>query len=211
MMFKKLKYLSRISFLILSFFIITNGYVIQSTKSKIISQTKAFSQKDIDYILVLGAGIKNKRPSPMLEERLNLSILFYQNNPSPQILISGDHVKAYYDEVSVMKNYLLENNIKEEKIVTDYAGISTYDSIYRAKYIYHAKKMIIITQKYHLYRALYIAKHLDINAYGLTSDQKIYKNQEKREIREFLARTKDFVKSFLKLPATYLSVHVFKI
>ena len=146
MMFKKLKYLSSISFLILSFFIITNGYVIQSTKSKIISQTKAFSQKDIDYILVLGAGIKNKRPSPMLEERLNLSILFYQNNPSPQILISGDHVKADYDEVSVMKNYLLENNIKEEKIVTDYAGISTYDSIYRAKYIYHAKKMIIITQ-----------------------------------------------------------------
>ena len=208
---KHLKYLKIIAILVISFFLITNFYMIISTKDKILTNKEQNTLKNIDFILVLGAGIKNKRPSPMLEERLNLSILFYQNNPSPQILISGDHVKADYDEVSVMKNYLLENNIKEEKIVTDYAGISTYDSIYRAKYIYHAKKMIIITQKYHLYRALYIAKHLDINVYGLASDQKIYKNQEKREIREFLARTKDFVKSFLKLPATYLNVHVLKI
>ena len=75
-------------------------------------------------------------------------------------------------------------------------GISTYDSIYRAKYIYHAKNMIIVTQKYHLPRALYIAKALNINAYGIPSNQRKYTNQGKREIREILARTKDFIKCF---------------
>lgn len=197
------KYLKIITLCILLIFLITNIIVINTVKDKIISKEN-IQKENIDYILVLGAGIKNKRPSPMLKDRLDLSILLYQNKVSPKILVSGDHINDNYDEVNVMKNYLLENDIQEDSIISDHAGISTYDSIYRAKYIYRAKNILIVTQKYHLYRALYIANNLGINAYGIPANEKTYPNQFKREIREVLARTKDLIKVNLKIPATYL-------
>lgn len=200
---KQLKYLKIITILVISFFLITNFYMIISTKDKILTNKEQNTLKNIDFILVLGAGIKNKRPSPMLEDRLKLSILLYQNKTATKILVSGDHIKDDYDEVNVMKKYLLENNIPEEDIIMDNFGISTYDSLYRAKYIYHAKNILIVTQKYHLYRALYIASSLDINAYGYPANQREYTNQETREIREILARSKDFIKSFVKVSSTY--------
>lgn len=198
MFLKPLKYLKILIALFILFILGTNLYILETTKNQILSENKAKDLNDIDYILVLGAGIKAKRPSPMLEDRLKRSVNLYQEQVSPKILVSGDHINEDYDEVNVMKNYLLENNIPEQSIDRDDLGISTYDSIYRAKYIYHAKNMIIVTQKYHLHRALYIAKALNINAYGIPSNQRKYTNQGKREIREILARTKDFIKCSLK-------------
>ena len=198
MFLKPLKYLKILIALFILFILGTNLYILEITKNQILSENQAKDLNDIDYILVLGAGIKAKRPSPMLEDRLKKSINLYQSNVSSKILVSGDHINEDYDEVIVMKNYLLENNISNKDIVSDDLGISTYDSIYRAKYIYHAKNIIIVTQKYHLPRALYIAKALNINAYGIPSNQRKYANQEKREIREILARTKDFIKCSLK-------------
>ena len=196
MFLKPLKYLKILIALFIIFILGTNLYILEITKNQILSENQAKDLNDIDYILVLGAGIKAKRPSPMLEDRLKKSINLYQSNVSSKILVSGDHINDNYDEVIVMKNYLLENNISNKDIVSDDLGISTYESIYRAKYIYHAKNIIIVTQKYHLPRALYIAKALNINAYGIPSNQRKYTNQEKREIREILARTKDFIKCF---------------
>lgn len=196
MFLKPLKYLKILISLFIIFILGTNLYILEITKNQILSENKVKELNKVDYILVLGAGIKAKRPSPMLEDRLKKSINLYQSNVSSKILISGDHINEDYDEVIVMKNYLLENNISNKDIVSDDLGISTYDSIYRSKYIYHAKNIIIVTQKYHLPRALYIAKVLNINAYGIPSNQRKYTNQEKREIREILARTKDFIKCF---------------
>ncbi len=88
---------------------------------------------DIDYIVILGAGIRRGKPSPMLEDRLKTGISLYNNDISNKILITGDHMNDDYDEVTVMKNYLLEHGIPEEDIITDNYGISTYDSIYRVK------------------------------------------------------------------------------
>ena len=203
MFFKLLKFFKIIILLTALFLLVTNLYVIFSTEEKIIDAQDSSSLKNINYILVLGAGIKNKHPSPMLEDRLKLGSLLYQDKISSKILVSGDHISDDYDEVSVMKNYLLENNIPEKDILMDNFGISTYDSLYRAKYIYHAKNILIVTQKYHLYRALYIASSLDINAYGYPANQREYTNQETREIREILARSKDFIKSFIKVSSTY--------
>lgn len=204
MFFKRIKILKIIMLVIIFFILITNLYILLSTKAKIISDQN-FSLKDIDFIIVLGAGIKNKQPSQMLEDRLKLSTLLYQDKISSKILVSGDHISNDYDEVGVMKNYLLESNIPEKDILEDHKGISTYDSIYRAKYLYHAKNIIIVTQKYHLYRSIYIANSLGINAYGVPSNQRKYSNQTPREIREILARTKDFIKSSLKMPSTYMN------
>ena len=86
----------------------------------------------------------------------------------------------------------------------NHAGISTYDSMYRTKEIFQADKIIVVTQQYHLYRTLYIADSLGIDAYGVVANPRIYVGQEIREIREILARAKDFVKCVFKLPSTYL-------
>jgi len=120
------------------------------------------------------------------------------------LLMSGDHGRKEYDEVNVMKQFAIDRNIASEHIFMDHAGFSTYESLYRAKYIFKADKIIIVTQKYHLYRALYIADKLGIKAYGVASDPRKYAGQRSRDLREVLARGKDFVYLILKPEPTYL-------
>ena len=180
-----------------------NLYVILQTKNLIIDVNKKLDN-NIDCILVLGAGIRNNYPSPMLEDRLLVSIELYNKGYAPKILVSGDHENANYDEVNVMKNYLIEHGIPSEDIFMDHAGLSSYDSIYRTKKIFKANRVVIVTQKYHLYRSLYIAKMLDIDAYGVSSNPRKYYGQLKRDIREYAARIKDFFKCLIKPESTYM-------
>lgn len=188
--------------------ITTNAYIIKTTKCKIIPKEE-LEYTNIDYIIILGAGIRGNNPSPMLEDRLITGINIYQQHKPTKILISGDHTSQTYDEVNVMKNYLLKQNIINDDIILDHAGISTYDSIYRAKEIFKAKKIIIVTQEYHLYRALYLADQLGIEAYGVAANLREYQHQSKRDIREFAARTKDFFKVIIKPPSKYKNKNIF--
>lgn len=184
--------------------LIINYFVILNTKNKIISEEKAKNISDVDCILILGAGIWGDKPSTMLEDRLLQGSYLYKNNISTKIIVSGDHGKEDYDEVNIMKKYLIEQGIKSQDIFMDHAGFSSYDSIYRAKEVFQSKKIIIVTQKYHLYRALYIAKQLEIEAYGIPSDPREYSGQSFREIREIIARDKDFIKCIFKPEPTCL-------
>lgn len=180
-----------------------NFYVKISTKNQII-KTDEKSIENVDCILILGAGIWGDKPSPMLEDRLLQGIELYNNGVSSKIIMSGDHGRKEYDEVNTMKNYAIEKGIPSENIFMDHAGFSSYESIYRAKEIFNCKKIIIVTQKYHLYRALYIANQLGIEAYGVNSDPRQYVGATYREIREILARNKDFIKCIFKPKPTYL-------
>lgn len=204
MIIRTIKYLIILFLTIISMLLIINFTVILTTKNQMITAEQAENIKNVDCILILGAGIKDHYPSPMLEDRLLQGISLYEQEVSPKILVSGDHISENYDEVNVMKDYLVGNKVSSQDVFMDHAGISTYDSIYRASYIFGAKKIIIVTQKYHLYRALYIAKQLNIESYGVSSNPRTYKNQEIREIREILARIKDFFKCLLKPTSTYL-------
>lgn len=188
---------------IILIFILVNVIVTLSVKKYIVKKDN-LNIKDIDCILILGASVTNNKPSPILKDRLNTGINLYQNKLSNKILVSGDNETDEYDEVTVMKNYLIENNIESQDIFVDHYGISTYDSIYRLKHIYKAKKVIIVTQKYHLYRSLYIAKSMNIEAYGVEADNINYQQNYNREIREFLARIKDFIKCLKKSQSKYL-------
>ena len=181
-----------------------NIYVKQSTKKQIIANKDYSNLKDIDCIVVLGAKIWGDKPSPMLEDRLLQAIELYEANVSPKIIMSGDHGTDEYDEVNTMKDYAIEKGVPSENIFMDHAGFSTYESIYRAKEIFGAKKIVIVTQKYHLYRALHIANSLGIEAYGVGSDPRQYVGAAYREAREILARNKDFVKCIFKPEPTYL-------
>ncbi len=185
-----------------------NYYVIFSTKKQIIKDNDFSNINNIDCILILGAKIWDDGPSPMLNDRLETGINLYKNGVAPKIIMSGDHHLPDYDEVNVMKNFAILEGIPSIDIFMDHAGLSTYDSIYRAKEIFKAQNIIIVTQEYHLYRALYIAKKLGLNAYGVSADPREYAGQTSREIREILARDKDFVKSIFKPKPTYLGEEI---
>ena len=181
-----------------------NLYVRISTNKQIIKENDYTALSDVDCIIILGAGILEDKPSPILEDRLLEGIKLYQNSVSDKIIMSGDHGRREYDEVNIMKNYAIEKGIPSENIFMDHAGFSTYESIYRAKYIFEAKKVVIVTQEYHLYRALYIANQLGLEAYGVGADPRQYVGATYRELREILARDKDFIKCIFKPEPTYL-------
>lgn len=181
-----------------------NFFVVLSTQRNIITEEDAKELENVDCILILGAGIWGEEPSPMLEDRLLQGISLYKNQVSPKIIMSGDHGTQEYDEVNVMKDFAIEKGVPSEDIFMDHAGFSTYESIYRAKEIFGVKKMIIVTQQYHLYRALYIAKQFEIEAYGVPSNPRKYSGQVFREIREVFARDKDWIQCIVKPKPTYL-------
>ncbi len=181
-----------------------NAYVKGSTKNQIIRNNDYSNLQDMDCIIVLGAGVWGENPSPMLEDRLLEGIKLYENNVAPKIIMTGDHGREEYDEVNVMKKFAMDKGVPSGDIFMDHAGFSTYESLYRAKEIFEANKVIIVTQEYHLYRALYIANELGIEAYGVASDPRQYVGATYREIREILARNKDFVQCMFKPKPTYL-------
>ena len=201
---KIILYFVIIAVILLIVFLSINFYVKASTKKQIISNRDYTNLKDIDCIIILGAGIWGDKPSHMLEDRLLEGIKLYNNNVSNKIIMSGDHGREEYDEVNIMKKYAIEKGIPSENIFMDHAGFSTYESIYRAKEIFKAKKVVIVTQKYHLYRALYIANQLGVEAYGIGADPRQYVGATYRELREILARNKDFIKCIFKPEPTYL-------
>lgn len=182
-----------------------NGIVKGTTKKQILSSEEAAKLKEVDCILVLGCGVKaDGNPSDMLRDRLLRAMEVYELGGSAKLLMSGDHGRENYDEVAVMKSFAVDAGVPSEDVFMDHAGFSTYESMYRAKEIFQAKKVIIITQEYHLYRAIYIAQQLGMEAYGVSADYRAYYGQTKRDIREVLARVKDFGTSMLKPKPTYL-------
>ena len=182
-----------------------NAYVKHIGGVNIITPEYAAELKDVDCIIVLGCQVKdNGKPSDMLADRLTRGIDLYNQGIAPKIIMSGDHGQIEYDEVNTMKQIAIDSGIPSSDIFMDHAGFSTYESLYRAKEIFEADKLVIVTQKYHLYRALYIAKQLGIEAYGVDSDYHTYRGQSNREVREILARCKDYIKTIFKPKPEYL-------
>lgn len=160
-----------------------------------------------DCILVLGAGVwEGERPSPVLQDRLLNGIALYESGAAPRLLMSGDHGRREYDEVNVMKAFAMERGVPSSHIFMDHAGFSTYESMYRARDVFKAQRIVIVTQQYHLYRALYIARTLGLDAYGVAVSD-VYTAQihrQLRNMREMLARVKDFFYCILQPLPTYL-------
>ena len=182
-----------------------NATVKATAAARILSAQEAAALEDVDCILVLGCGVwEDGTPSHMLEDRLKMSMELYQLGASDTLLMTGDHGREDYDEVDAMKSYAVAAGVASSRVFMDHAGFSTYESLYRAKEIFQAKKIIIVTQKYHLHRAVYIANALGLEAYGVSSDTQTYDGQLNRDVREILARNKDFFTSIFKPKPTYL-------
>ena len=185
--------------------ILINARVKSVVKESILTVDEAKELNDIDCIIVLGCQVKaDGSLSHMLRDRLERGTELYKQEAAPKIIMSGDHGQVDYDEVNAMKQYAIENGVPSEDVFMDHAGFSTYETVYRARDIFEAKKVIIVTQEYHLYRALYIAKQLGVEAYGVSADLNRYAGQSMRDLREILARNKDFAKCIFKPEPTYL-------
>ena len=185
-----------------TFLVSVNAYTLKVGERGLVL---ADSAPKSDCIVVLGCGVyADKTPSPMLADRLKVGIELYKKGAAPKIIMSGDHGRENYDEVNVMKQYAIEAGVPSEDIFMDHAGFSTYESIYRAKEIFCAEKIIIVSQEYHLSRALVIAKELELEAVGVSADLRDYSGQQKREIREVIARSKDFLFAKFGAKPTYL-------
>lgn len=200
----KKKVLIIISIFILIISLLTlfiNLRMINTTKDQIVSIDSL--SNDYDAIIVLGCKVNDDGPSLMLAKRLDRGIDVY-NKLNTKIILTGDHGRNEYDEVNIMRDYILDS-IPSKDIFLDHAGFNTYDSIYRAKYVFEAKKVVIVTQKYHMYRALYLANSLDLEAVGVVADdipQKII--MLKNEIREILSRDKNYFLGIFKPKSKYL-------
>lgn len=177
-----------------------NVYVYLSTRQ----QVNSHEDFEADCILILGAGVRNNQPSPMLNDRLLQGIELYKQKKAPKIIMSGDHGKDSYDEVNVMKRFAIDQGVPSSDIFMDHAGFSTYESLYRARDVFQVKKVIIVTQDYHLYRAIYIANHLGLEATGCSANPRSYAGQMAREAREIIARCKDFFNVMIQPKPTYL-------
>jgi len=166
--------------------------MVKLTAESMVTAETLSPDTDFDCILVLGAGVRDDgTPSDMLYDRVRVSAEVYAALGDVPLLMSGDHT-GDYNEVGVMKSLAVEMGVPSKDVFLDHEGYSTYESLYRAKNVFGAKKMVIITQEYHLHRALYIARELGLEAVGISADLRPYRGQSRYNAREHLARFKDF-------------------
>ena len=123
-----------------------SAYMVKATEKSIFTAETFKSEKKADCILILGAGVKDGKPKPMLRDRLLTGIELYKSGAADKIIMSGDHGRTDYDEVNVMRSFAIEHGVRAEDIFLDHAGFSTYDSVYRAKNIFGAGNIIIVSQ-----------------------------------------------------------------
>lgn len=205
---KKTKTRPAVVLLLILLFVLTpfviNGIVIESSKPYILSPSEA-QGLEADCVLVLGARVWNGgRLSAMLEDRVLQGIRLYEAGVSDRLLMSGDHGQKEYDEVNSMKQYAVDKGVPPEHVFMDHAGFSTYESMYRARDVFKAGKIVVVTQEFHLYRAVYIARALGLDAYGVAAEHKVYANMAYSDFREFFARIKDFLMVIVTPLPTYL-------
>lgn len=148
------------------------------------------SGETYDCILVLGAGVKaDGSLSNLLRDRMTMGIRLAEEGKAPVLLLTGDgKAPESYDEVGAMAAYAMEKGIAEATILKDPLGLSTYESLWRAKNVYGMEKVLIVTQSFHLDRALYLADRLGLECVGVECD--ITMALPMNHIREFAARVK---------------------
>lgn len=160
--------------------------------------------RSCEVAIIFGAKVRGGQMSPMFEDRVTSALDLYRAGKVKKILVSGDHGRAEYDEVNVAKDFLASNGVDVDDIFTDYAGFDTYDTLYRAKEIFGVESAILVTQEFHLYRAIYIAQSMKMNAIGYSADLHKYRGSEIYNAREVLARVKAYFDVIIKSKPKYL-------
>lgn len=176
-----------------------------TTLEELSREIEAGESGPADAALVLGAQVKQDGSmSLMLKERVDMGIELYQAGVVKKLIMSGDHGWVGYDEVNTMKDYAISKGVPSEDVFMDHAGFSTYESMYRAKEIFEVESVVVVTQQYHLYRAVYDARAFGMDVTGVACDTAVYHGDAYRKSREMLARLKDFGYTLIKPKPTFL-------
>lgn len=157
--------------------------------------------------IVFGAGLRwDSTPTPVLADRVHTAVELYLAGKVDKILMSGDNRYLNYNEPGAMKEYAMEQNVPEEDIVLDYAGRRTYDTCYRARDIFRVQDAVLITQAFHLPRALYTCNTLGLEAVGVAADRRVYSPPDHLfwKIREYPATLVAFIQVHLTRPEPVL-------
>jgi vancomycin permeability regulator SanA len=178
----------------------------------ILTKSKPYIYQNINQVpeaqvaLVLGAKVyRNGIMSPMFIDRIDTAVELYNKGEVSKILVSGDHTRKNYDEITPAREYILTKQIPLTDILFDSAGINTYNSFYRARNLFKVKSVVAITQNFHLSRAVFIARSLGLDACGLSADKHLYPKMWFFESREVLARVKAFLNVKLGAKPKYSS------
>ena len=151
-----------------------------------------------EVAIVLGARVgPGDRPSPMLADRLEIGVRLYRLGKVRKLLLSGDHGAVSYDEVNVMRRYVLERGIPAEDVFMDHAGFSTFDTMYRASHVFRVTNALVATQDFHLARAVYTARAMGLEATGVSANRRPYVGTNRLRLREWFARCKAFAQLHL--------------
>ena len=158
---------------------------------------------DYSMVMVFGAGLKSRGvPGRVLESRITKALELYNSGKVELVMMSGDNSSANHNEVQAMKNFALKEGLPESALILDHAGTSTYESCYRLRYAYNFQKVILVTQKYHLPRALYDCRELGVDAVGVPASGQI---AGQYRMREFLASLSDWLKVNIWRPTVNLT------
>ena len=200
LLFFSKRYLLRVTCIVLCWGILLGGFaliisaaVCNKTEGRIFTPEELLATGEkVDCIVVLGCMVYlDGRLSHMLSDRVEIAVRLYHAGIGERLLMSGDNQDADYNEVDPMRNAAIEQGVPETAIKTDPLGLSTYDSFARIAQEYKGRRIVIVTQRYHLFRALYIAEKLGMDAYGVSADLRTYRERIRWEVREVLARCKD--------------------
>lgn len=187
---KLIRYLMRLLFVLLIGIISSNVYIIMNTQNKILETIEAIPDNTYETAIVLGAGVRGNEPTAILRDRIQGSINLYKARKVKRIIMSGANEEPHNAQVRVMTTYAVEAGVPREAIIADPNGQRTKLTMREASQTFHVNKAIIVTQKYHLYRALYLADAYGIESIGYATDYSTYKYQILQNGREILARLK---------------------
>ncbi len=170
--------------------LVTNLIIVRSADPHIVKS--AADAPKATCAIVLGALVSNGAPSGPLADRLNTGIALYKAGKVQKLLLSGDHGTTTYDEVNVMRTYCLDRGVADQDIFMDHAGFDTYETMYRARDVFKVTDCLVVTQDFHLPRAVYIARRLGLNATGVRTAPWTYGGEWRFSLREWPARVKAF-------------------
>lgn len=191
---KFVKWLLRIS-LILGVAVIiilaaTNFWVVKSTEREVLTDYKLLPDSGVALVLGTSHRMIDGSPNPFFHNRMATAAELYKQGKIIHFIVSGDNRTKYYNEPAEMQKALIRLGVPSAAITLDYAGLRTLDSIVRCKEIFGQSKIIIITQPFHSYRALFISNYYEVNAVALVAEEPAQEAAPRVYLREYLARTK---------------------
>lgn len=183
--------LALVIFIVIAIFIVLGLKAFIERETKILLYSEIEDIPPTETVIVLGASVfSDGKLSGILKDRTDTAFELFKQGKVKNFLVSGDHKTDDYNEVNAMANYLIKKGVPKEKITLDHAGFDTYDSMYRAHLVFGIEDAVVVTQDFHLPRAIFIAKNLDLPFKGFAARNHSYRASNQIKRRELFANFK---------------------